>query len=149
MSDYLMNREFPASVKPMAASISLRTLWLGVGWLGVVIVTFFSLAPNPPDIDFEEGDKVQHLIAYAGLMLWFAQVRTAPAERRVTAILLVGLGVALELVQGLTGYRSLSIVDMAANTGGVALGWLAAPPRMPNAFARVSTLLGRAPSARD
>jgi VanZ family protein len=100
------------------------------------------LVPNPPDLDIEEGDKVQHLVAYAGLMLWFAQVQTDPAERRVTALLLVALGVVLELAQGLTGYRSLSFVDMAANTGGVALGWLAAPPRMPNAFARVATLLG-------
>lgn len=123
-------------------------MWLGAGWLGVAIVTYFSLVPNPPAIDFKEGDKVQHLVAYASLMLWFAQVQTEPAERRVTALLLVALGVVLELAQGLTGYRSLSFVDMAANTGGVALGWLAAPPRMPNAFARVSTVLGRARRAR-
>ena len=130
-------------VKPVVDSISLRTLWLGAGWLGVAVVTYFTLAPNPPQIDMREGDKVQHLVAYASLMLWFAQVQTGRAERRITALLLVAMGIALELAQGLTDYRSLSILDMAANTAGVALGWLAAPPRMPNAFAWASTLLGR------
>jgi VanZ family protein len=102
------------------------------------------LAPNPPQIDLEQGDKLQHLIAYASLMLWFAQVQNGRTERRITALLLVAMGIALELAQGLTDYRSLSSADMAANTAGVALGWLAAPPRLPNAFAWVSALLGRA-----
>jgi VanZ family protein len=125
-------------------STSLRTLWLGAGWLGVAVVTYFTLAPNPPQIDLEQGDKLQHLIAYASLMLWFAQVQNGRTERRITALLLVAMGIALELAQGLTDYRSLSSADMAANTAGVALGWLAAPPRLPNAFAWVSALLGRA-----
>jgi VanZ family protein len=125
-------------------STSLRTLWLGAGWLGVAVVTYFTLAPNPPQIDLEQGDKLQHLIAYASLMLWFAQVQNGRTERRITALLLVAMGIALELAQGLTDYRSLSSTDMAANTAGVALGWLAAPPRLPNAFAWVSALLGRA-----
>ena len=128
----------------MTDSTSLRTLWLGAGWLGVAVVTYFTLAPNPPQIDLEQGDKLQHLIAYASLMLWFAQVQNGRSERRITALLLVAMGIALELAQGLTDYRSLSSADMAANTAGVALGWLAAPPRLPNAFAWVSALLGRA-----
>ncbi len=148
MSGCLGISDSSIEVKPVLDSISLRTLWLGAGWLGVAVVTYFSLVPNPPAIDFEGGDKVQHLVAYASLMLWFAQVLTDRAKRRGTALLLVALGIALELAQGLVGYRSLSFVDMAANTGGVALGWLAAPPRLPNAFARVSTVLGRARRAR-
>jgi VanZ family protein len=130
-------------VKPVVDSISLRTLWLGAGWLGVAVVMYFSLAPNPPQIDMQEGDKVQHLVAYASLMLWFAQVQPGRSERRITALLLVALGIALELAQGLTDYRSLSVLDMAANTTGVALGWLAAPPRMPSAFSWLSTRLDR------
>jgi VanZ family protein len=125
----------------MATSDSLRALWLGAGWLGVGVVTYFSLVPDPPKIDWEEGDKLQHLVAYTSLMIWFAQVRTGGAERRITALLLVALGVALEFVQGLTGYRLMSFADMAANTAGVAVGWLAAPPRLPNAFTWVASML--------
>lgn len=85
---------------------------------------------------------MQHLLAYGTLMLWFAQVRTDRAERWVTALLLLALGIGLELAQGLTDARSLSILDMAANTAGVALGWLAAPPRLPNGFVWCSYRLG-------
>lgn len=138
----------PIEATPLDTKTPLRTLWLGAGWLGVAIVTWFSLIPNPPGIDIEEGDKVQHLVAYASLMLWFAQAQTSRAQRRVTALLLVALGVALELGQGLTGYRSLSIADMAANTAGVGLGSLAAPPRLPNGFAWLSDRLNRACKTR-
>jgi VanZ family protein len=125
----------------MATSNSLRALWLGAGWLGVGVVTYFSLVPAPPKIDWEEGDKLQHLVAYTSLMIWFAQVQTREAERRITALLLVVFGVTLEFVQGLIGYRCMSVADMAANTAGVAVGWLAAPPRLPNAFTWVASML--------
>lgn len=128
----------------MAASVSLRTPWLGAGWLGVAVVTYFTLVPDPPRINMEQGDKLQHLVAYASLMAWFAQVQTGGAERRITALLLVAMGIALEFAQGLTGYRFMSFADMVANTAGVAVGWLAAPPRLPNAFAWVASRLGRA-----
>lgn len=143
MPDRLVTIEFSAQAKPMASSIPPRTLWLGAGWLGVAIVTYFSLIPNPPEIHIEKGDKLQHLAAYGGLMLWFAQAQTDRAQRRVTALLLIALGLGLELGQGLTGYRSLSIADMVANTAGVALGWLAAPPRLPNGFTWLSDRLCR------
>jgi VanZ family protein len=132
----------------MTPRISLRALWLGAGWLGVVLVVHFSLVPDPPQIDMEEGDKVQHLAAYASLMLWFAQVVAGKTQRVILALLLVALGIALEFAQGLTGYRWMSLADMAANTTGVTLGWLAAPPRLPSAFGWVSTLLGRVREAR-
>ena len=124
--------------------MSLRIPWLAVGWLGVAVVTYLSLAPAPPQIDLEQGDKLQHLIAYGSLMLWFAQVRTGATERRATALLLLALGIALELAQGLTGYREMSVADALANAAGVALGWMAAPPRSPNVFAWASTLVGPA-----
>jgi VanZ family protein len=124
--------------------MSLRIPWLAVGWLGVAVVSFLTLAPDPPQIDLEYGDKLQHLAAYGTLMLWFAQVRTGAAERRATALLLLALGIALELAQGLTGYREMSVLDALANASGVAIGWLAAPPRSPNVFAWASTRVGPA-----
>lgn len=127
-----------------STGLSLRIPWLAVGWLGVAVVSYLTLAPNPPRIDLEEGDKLQHLLAYGSLMLWFAQVRTGASERRATALLLLALGIVLELAQGLTGYREMSVLDALANASGVALGWLAAPPRSPNVFAWASALVGRA-----
>lgn len=127
----------------MTSRISLRALWLGAGWIGVALVIYFSLVPDPPQLDMDEGDKLQHLAAYASLMLWFAQVVAGKPRRAMLALLLVALGIALELAQGMTGYRSMSVADMAANTTGVVLGWLAAPPRLPSAFGGVAALVNR------
>jgi VanZ family protein len=45
---------------------------------------------------------------------------------------MVALGIALEYAQRTTGYRSFDIADMVADAAGVAIGWLLAPPRLPN-----------------
>jgi VanZ family protein len=100
-----------------------------------------SLTPRPPEIDIEQGDKLGHLLAYGTLMLWFAQHRLATQQRLRTALGLVALGVALEFVQRWTGYRTYSYADMAANTAGVLLGWLLAPPRLPNLSALAEQMI--------
>lgn len=121
----------------------LHRAWLAIGWLGVAVVAFMSLVPHPPELEVEQGDKIQHFLAYGSLMLWFAQVRVALTDRRITAAALVAMGIALEVAQGLTGYRTFSYADMAANTTGVVLGWLAAPPRLPNVFGLATRILAR------
>lgn len=113
-------------------SSALRTLWLVVAWLGVAAVVFYSLKPHPPQLGIENGDKVQHFAAYAGLMLWWVQLADALPQRLRTAAGLVLLGVAMEVAQGFTGYREASVLDALANTAGVLAGWLLAPPRLPN-----------------
>jgi VanZ family protein len=128
-----------------AATIArVRLAFLVIGLAGVVVVTVGSLIPSPPDlIPLENGDKGEHLLAYGGLMFWFAQVYVRhPARSRVAALLLA-LGIGLEYVQGWTGVREFSYVDMAADAGGVALGWLLAPPRTRSLLPPVDSLLSR------
>jgi glycopeptide antibiotics resistance protein len=59
-------------------------------------------------------------------MFWFGMLASSARARLGWASAFAALGVALEYAQGLTGYRTFDVVDMAANTAGVALGWLAA-----------------------
>ena len=121
----------------------LRLLWLIAGWCGVALVAGYSLVPDPPDLGISQGDKLQHLGAYGGLMLWFSQVYTQRSERRRSAFLLVGMGIALEFAQALTGYREPSVADASANAAGVAVGWLAAPPRLPSVLHLARSILNR------
>jgi VanZ family protein len=121
----------------------LRALWLALGWFGVALTIYLSLTPDAPDIGVEQGDKLGHLLAYGTLMLWFAQLSAHPRRRRATAGLLVALGVTLELAQGQTGWREFSYADMAANTAGVCLGWLLAPPRLPSLLGVAEAMLSR------
>ena len=109
----------------------LRKLWFFTGWLLVALVVYVSLIPALPSIDITAGDKVAHVFAYATLTLWFLQLY--PADRR--AMLVIGfimMGVALEFLQGLTASRSFEYADIAANTGGVVLGWLLVKTRLSN-----------------
>lgn len=101
--------------------------WLTLGGLWIAIVIILSLMPNPPDpLAFEQSDKLSHFLAYGWLMLWFCQLYSGAARRWDLALLFIALGVGLEFLQSLTPDRAYEILDMAANSGGVLLGWLLA-----------------------
>jgi len=122
----------------------VRLAFLTIGFAGVVVVTVGSLIPSPPDlIPLENGDKGEHFLAYGGLMFWFAQVYVRLPARARVATLLLALGIGLEYVQGWTGWREFSYADMGADAIGVALGWLAAPPRTRNLLTLADALLWR------
>ncbi len=109
-----------------------RQLWLIFGWLLVLLVIYLSLAPIAIEVPVDEGDKLGHVAAYAALMFWFANFFETFSRRSMLAVGFVALGVALEFVQGWTGYRTFEMADMAADALGVAVGWALAPPRLPN-----------------
>lgn len=109
-----------------------RRVWTIIGVCLVLAVVVLSLVPRLPESGFEHGDKLNHLVAYFVLMNWFAQLHTGSGARTGLAAGFAAMGVILEWLQGFTGYRDASVLDAATNAGGVALGWLAAPPRLPN-----------------
>jgi hypothetical protein len=121
---------------------ALRQAWRVVGWIGVTALIVLSLVPEAPTFtDLRQEDKVGHVLAYAALMLWFAQVELTRRSRAFTALGLLALGIALEFVQGWTGERSFSVADMVADAAGTALGWLAAPPRGPDLLTNLGRML--------
>jgi VanZ family protein len=65
-------------------------------------------------------------------MYWFAHLEPEKRGRIRLAAGITGMGIALECLQGLIGHREFSVADMAANSAGVLLGWLVAPPRVPD-----------------
>lgn len=123
------------------AAMDVRRAWTIVGWVGVVIVVYFSLKPHPPELGIEQGDKIQHFAAYGAMMLWWVQLASARNARVRTAACLIALGIALEIAQSFTGYREASVLDACANSAGVLLGWALAPPRLPD-FLALTTRLG-------
>lgn len=110
----------------------LRRAWLWAGWALIAAVVFESLTPKPIQIPGAQGDKFAHLLAYLVLMLWFATLYRASARRAGLALAFVLMGIGLEFAQRWTGIRSFEIPDMVSGALGVALGWLLAPPRLPN-----------------
>ncbi|OYY93237.1 MAG: hypothetical protein B7Y41_13025 [Hydrogenophilales bacterium 28-61-23] len=97
-----------------------RRAWIVLGWLLVLAVVYLSLTPKPPPTGASFGDKIGHFAAYASLMFWWH-----PIERNAyrLALIFVLMGLTLEILQSLSGFRQGDIFDMAANTVGVGIGW--------------------------
>ncbi len=115
-------------------------IWTACGWLGVIVTLVVSLMPPTLGDDTTHIDKLVHLLGYAVLMFWWAQLVTHRTLRLAIAVVL--FGVAIELLQGLTPDRMPDPLDALANTAGVLLGWLAAR-RLPNLPQRLAALPAR------
>jgi VanZ family protein len=79
------------------------------------------LLPAPIVAAVTFNDKIEHAGAYALLMLWFGGLYPRARHIRI-AIALLALGVALDLLQGLTETRSLEALDILADAVGLAIG---------------------------
>ena len=96
---------------------------MAFGWGLVGAIVWLSLTPHPPQIDVDQGDKLGHLLAYGGLMYWFALLYVPTRIRALYAAGFIAMGIAIEFVQGWTGYRSFEVADMVADALGVFAGW--------------------------
>ncbi len=129
-------------------ALTYRKLWVAVGWAMVVLVLYLSLTPNPPaPLTFDNADKVEHVMAYAGLSFWFFLLYPSAQGRLIMAVALVGLGVGLEYVQGWTGYRTFDVLDMAADAVGVLTGWLLVCTPLGRLLAHIDNRIGTRPES--
>jgi hypothetical protein len=125
------------------ARLRFPALWWGVGAGGLVLVVVLSLIRHAPQIPGDTNGGLGHVMAYATLMGWFARLMRGGPARLGAAAALCALGIALEFAQEATGYRTFDTADMVADAIGVALGWLASPPRIPDGIARVDREIAR------
>ncbi|MGH8567273.1 MAG: VanZ family protein [Gammaproteobacteria bacterium] len=137
-------RSGPAGVNQAygAPNPRLRRAWAVIGWVLVLHTILLSLRPLPAAFAVGNLDKLMHVLTYATLTLWFIQI--APAERwsRI-ALWFVGMGVAIEIAQGRTGYRYFSFADMMANATGIVTALLAARCGLSNLLIRCERVLAR------
>lgn len=112
--------------------LRVRPLWLLLGWTIVFLIVYLSLTPASVELPMGQGDKIGHVLAYATLMSWFANLYEASAQRLKLAIGFIARGVSLEFLQRWTGYRAFEVADMVADAIGVVAGWILAPPRLSN-----------------
>jgi VanZ family protein len=112
--------------------LDYRTAWHVAGWSLIATVIYLSLTPDPVTTPIDNGDKYEHVAAYAVLMFWFAHLHREGVARLGLACAFLLMAVALEFVQRTTGYRTFEIADMASGAVGVCAGWILAPPRSPN-----------------
>ena len=108
-------------------SLRLLKVWLPLGWLAVCLLIYQSLNPSPPELpEWPLADKMAHFMAYGWIMLWFGFIYRPGKKYLLLGLSLVLLGVTLEILQGVSGYRSMEVSDASFNTLGVFAGWLLA-----------------------
>ncbi len=102
-----------------------KKIWLTIGMIMILGIFWVSLTPIPPKpLDFELSDKLEHTAAYGLLMWWFAVAVNQTKHQLMLAITFVVMGIGIEFLQQMTGYRYFEVLDMVANTTGVFVGWL-------------------------
>jgi hypothetical protein len=135
----------PSSSRATDGRAALRyvRLWsaLGVGF--VLLVIYLSLAAPPRDVDVPELFDVGHIVAYFWLMIWFAQIHRTAGRRFALGAGFGAMGVALEYLQGLTGYRHFDYIDMMRNFIGVAIGLALALTPLQDVLLRVERIFER------
>ena len=124
-------------------NLNYRAWWLALGWLLVTLVIYLSLMPQPPQpLNFDNGDKLEHASAYGLQMAWFCQIYWSRGQRVRIAVALICMGVTLEILQGMTGYRTFDYADMRANTVGVLAGWTLSLTRIKHLLAALDQRIG-------
>jgi len=102
-------------------TLRLIWLWAAIGFAMLVVVAFVSLMPAP---DIGVSDKLSHLVTYFILSGWFSLLAVSRISLGWTVIGLVGYGMLIEFLQGMTAYRYPEWGDVLANGAGVLAGIL-------------------------
>jgi hypothetical protein len=118
-------------------ALPLRGLWITVGWTLVGAIVVGSLVDVPVvGSELPQGDKLQHVLAYAIATAWFAQIAAGSRSLALHGLGLVLLGLALEGLQALAPGRHVEVADLLANAVGVGLGLAVGHSRLRDLLAR-------------
>lgn len=96
-------------------------IWLGLGWLMVLISLAAMVAPSVPLPGTSNLDKLQHALCFLVLTVWFGGLYER-RRRWVVAGWLFAYAVGTEVLQGFLSYRTASLGDLAADAAGIAAG---------------------------
>ena len=99
--------------------MTLRTLAGVCFWLFVLVVSWLVVAPQEELPPLRIWDKAAHTLAFAALMLLSALAYRPRLKLQWIALLLLGFGIGMEIVQHFLPYREFSFLDMVANGLGI------------------------------
>jgi len=91
----------------------------------VAVAIYLFLTPHEVRLVALVGDKVAHVGAFGLMMLLCSAVVTSKRGTAWCALVLIAVGILIELLQSLTGYRDFDADDMLADAAGVLAAWAA------------------------
>ena len=107
--------------RPAPARLKLVKIWYFIGAMMLLTVAALSLMPA---LDIGVSDKLSHLVTYFLLAGWFSLLSVNRVALGWTVVGLIGYGILIELLQGMTAYRYPEWGDVLANGAGVLTGIL-------------------------
>lgn len=120
--------------------LKLVKAWYFIGAMMLFGVALVSLMPAP---DIGVSDKLSHLVTYFFLAGWFSLLAVNRVSLGWTSVGLVGYGMLIELLQGMTAYRYPEWGDVLANGAGVLAGILFYFSPLPRLLSFIDTRLAR------
>ena len=107
--------------------------WRLASWGLLALVLALTLLPPallwPDDVSASDwlpaADKWAHGLTFAALAAWFCGQYPRRDYLRI-GLGLTGFGAVTEILQGAVGYRSMDVLDFAADAAGVLIGMLVA-----------------------
>lgn len=92
----------------------------------LLVGLWVALTPTESTIyDFKWGDKVAHAVAFFGFAV-LADIAWQKAFWLYKGLPLAAYGALIEILQGMTPYRSMDVYDFLADFAGILLYWLIA-----------------------
>jgi hypothetical protein len=110
-----------------------RPLWIAIGLIGLAALVYLHLSGRPHHLltFHPNADKIEHVFAFGGAMLWFGQLYRRGMERTFFCFCLILAGVSLEYAQHALGhFDPVEYGDMAADALGAILGFLVSSTRL-------------------
>jgi hypothetical protein len=141
VSDPAITKRMPPPGIDPPLPLEFPVLWRTLAWLLVLVTVVLSLLPQSPTLPNVLGwDKALHTLAYLVLMWWF---RSVYGSHWRWPLFLFGLGVGLELLQGISGIRTPDFHDVLANCLGILTGAALARTPLDRTLARIDQALAR------
>lgn len=114
-----------------------RRLWIFLGIAYIVFILVASLL-RIPDINqsFSYTDKVVHFVTYFILVGWFVQLYHKSSSRLLILLAAILFGMIIEILQGMTAYRSFDIADEILNALGAGCAFVLARTNFDNLLRR-------------
>lgn len=99
----------------------MQALYKGVFLAYFIIVSLLLLMPLPTGSEPMMNDKIAHILIF--FVMSFLVARAYPQLNfiRILVPLLICYGACVELLQGWSGYRQFSLLDLAADAAGIFL----------------------------
>ncbi len=105
------------------------SIYLAIGFAILILILSLAKLNSFPDIgNFQNSDKVKHILAYSVLsFFWLISCQLGKINIKILHLILIiiAYGVIIEVLQmRLTTYRTGDLLDIIANSLGVFLGYL-------------------------